>query len=207
MKVLTVIPQMIKGTVEITEKNAELGAFFIVCGAIGNDIRCVCDDFDYRNKYKEFFETVEKIGCEVEYFDDGFKVRKSANMTGKIIEYDDISGNLPAIAILCAFCNGESRIKGIPMSERKNLSGIASELSHLGVKSEITSDGILINGNQILRCDGTYVWNNPYLAMALVVAGSRCEGELRIMGTEEFESDVFNEFMRIYDKLIKESVK
>ncbi len=206
MKIITIKPQMIKGSVILSEESLELGVFFIVGGAIGNDIKCICRGFDYGKMYGKIFDIVKQFGGTIEYEEDGFKVRNFANMKGQIIEYNGLREYIPALAVLCVFCKGESRINGIPVSERECLTGISSELSHLGAKTELTSDGILIHGCQILRGDGTYIWKNPYLAMALVVAASRCEGELRIMGTDELTDGKFEEFMEIYDKLIKENL-
>ena len=204
MKVLTVKPQMLKGSVILDEKTAMFGVFFIVCGAIGNDIKCVCRGFDYKKMYGWFFEIVERLGGIVLFEKDGFKVRSGANMKGQIIEYNGAIEYIPALSVMCAFCKGESRIKGISVSDRECLNGISAELSHLGARTELTSDGILINGCQTLRGDGTYIRKNPYLAMALLIAGTRCEGELYVMGTEELKDNKFDEFMEIYNQLIKE---
>lgn len=205
MKIITIKPQMIKGNVILTEKNADLGVFFVVGGAIGNDIKCVCNGFDYKKTYGKLFEIVSKIGGTVRFEQDGFRVGNSANMKGQIIECGDFSEYIPALAVLCAFCKGESRIKADYVSARDCLNGISAELSHLGARTELTSDGVLIHGSQTLRGDGTYVWKNPNLAMALIIAGSRCEGELRIMGTDEFKDNKFDEFMEIYNNLVKEN--
>lgn len=205
MKVLTVKPQMLKGSVILDEKTAMFGVFFIVCGAIGNDIKCVCRGFDYKKMYGQFFDIVGRLGGIVQFEENGFKVRSGSYMKGGIVEYNGPIEYIPALSALCAFCKGESHIKGIPVSDRECLAGISAEFSHLGIRTELTADGILIYGGQVLRGDGTYIWKNPYLAMALVIAGARCEGELRVMGTEELNDNNFDEFMVIYNKLKKEN--
>ncbi len=206
MKVITVIPQMIRGNIEISRDNAWLGVFFILSGAIGNDVECVCTDFDYKKEYGIFFEIVGKSGGVVEYKKSGFSVRCGGNMRGTEHYCSGLEEYLPAIAMMCVFCAGESRIKGILPSERERMNEIASELSHLGAKTEVTADGLVINGCQVLNCDGAYVWRNPYLAMALIIGASRCEGELRILGTEELENDKFSEFIEIYNKIAEEKI-
>ena len=207
MKVITVKPEMLKGEIEITEKSMEAGAFFVAGGLIGNDIKCICKDFDFCEKYRLLFNVAEQLGGSVEIFDNGFKVKRGSIMKGGEIDGSEAEEWIPLIALMSAFCKGESRIKGVPLSCRKAMSEIASEFSHLGIKTEVTADGLVINGCQLLKCDGTYVWKNPYLAMTLVMGASRCEGELRVMGTDELKDEKFSDFLEIYNKIAKDKIK
>lgn len=205
MKVLTIKPKMIKGTAVINKENSDIGVFFLIGGAIGNDIKCICRGFDWKKKYHFYFNLIKTAGGKIFFFDDGFKAEMSAVMKGIEIDFPIYEKSLPAAVLLSVFCSGKSRIKGLAQRDRVIVSDILSEFSHLGARAENTAEGAVIEGVQTLRGDGTYVRKKPYLAMALTIAASRCEGELRIMGTEELCGEEFACFMEIYNKMEKEN--
>ena len=139
------------------------------------------------------------MGGEIEGKEGLLRAKRKANMKGTTIHckgYEDI---IPFIALLCAFCVGESRLTGIKDTKYASLiKGIASEFSHLGIYTEQTADGLVIHGGQVLRGDGAYVWNSAPLAMALLIGASRSEGELRLCGISEIEEDKrFKELLNI----------
>ena len=206
MKVISIRPKMLDGTVEINESSSYFGAFFLVAGAIGNNIYCIWENYNTDKISKRIIEIIKSVGAIIEENKTGILARATANMKGTKIDCSGLDEVLPIVAVLCAFCRGTSRLSGLSGEKHRTvLKNISSELSHLGVRCEMTSDGLLIEGGQTLRGDGAYAWKSSELAIALTVASSRCEGEFRLMGTEELHDDKFLKFMEIYDMIDKET--
>ncbi|MBQ2890913.1 MAG: hypothetical protein IJE44_04635 [Clostridia bacterium] len=202
MDVLTVNPGMLYKTVDFGKFKSEeekdfFASLFLVAGAIGNEISCQNIGF-LGEKSSKIIEIIKSVGGEIEEKEGLLRAKKNANMRGTNISctgYEDI---LPFIALLCAFCIGESRLTGVKNTKYVSLlRGIAAEFSHLGVYTKQTVDGLIIHGGQVLRGDGAYVWNSAPLAMALLVGASRSEGEMRICGVLEIEED------KRFEKLLK----
>ncbi len=199
---ITVKPKMLKGEVTLpkTKAGASLGWFFLAAGAIGSSI--AVNNLD-TEKSSKIIDIIKKAGGKTEAADNGITVRMTADMKGIDADISDEEELLLPVALLCAFLKGESRITGVKNSYNDLLKGIASEFKHLGIYTEMTSSGLLIQGGQTLRSDGAYAWNNTDLAIALILAASRAEGEVRILGFDENDPK-FKAFMRLYNKLTKD---
>lgn len=202
MKVITVKPGPLRGTVDIPKLSGEdsfYAAYFLVAGAIGNDIFC------RGISEGRIIDIIKSAGGEIKYHRDGISARRTAIMHGISVDAGGIEDIIPAVAVLCAFCPGESRIyNASALKNSEILKGIAAEFSHLGIETALTSDGIVIHGRQVINSDGTYVWNSSTLAAALMIMASRAEGEVRILGTDNLSDDRFDKFMKIYEKLKEE---
>ncbi len=202
MDVLTVNPGMLCKTVDFDKFKSEedkdfFASLFLVAGAIGNEI--VCQNLGFLgDKSSKIIEVIKSVGGEIEERDNFLRAKRNAKMQGAAISckgYEDI---LPFIALLCAFCVGESKLTGVKDTKYISLlKGIVSEFSHLGIYTEQTADGLIIHGGQVLRGDGAYVWNSDSLAMALWIGASRSEGELRLCGISRIKDERFEEFLNI----------
>ena len=202
MDVLTINPGMLRMIVDFGKFKSEeekdfFASLFLVAGAIGNEVSCQ-DIGILGEKSSKILEIIKIVGGEIEEKEGFLRAKKNANMRGANISCTGHEDILPFIALLCAFCIGESRLTGIKNTKYVSLlRGIASEFSHLGIYTKQTADGLIIHGGQVLRGDGAYVWNNVPLAMALLIGASRSEGEMRICGILEIEED------KSFQKLLK----
>ena len=207
MKLITVIPEMLSGEVELSDLSKDdrflFLANFLVLGAIGNNIRCKGIKSIDSVKLRRLAGIIENAGAKVEIRNNEISAKQTAVMHGVKIDASGLDDIIPALAVLCAFCRGESRICGVLKQSGKNdaLSQLAAEFNHLGIEMRPSSDGLVIKGRQTLNGDGTYVWRSSQLAAALTVAASRAEGEVRIMGIDEIEDNKYEKFLKIYQKL------
>ncbi len=208
MDIIRVMPKMLKGVARLPkykkskEGDFRLGAFFLVLGAIGNDVFCEGLHCESDQKNAQIIDIIKSAGGKIEEKSDGISAKMTACMRGIEVDASEIWEIVPAVSVLCAFCKGESKIKGLSSCPDKNMiKGIASEFSHLGIETRLISDGILIKGAQTIRGDGTFVWGNAPLAMALLIGASRAEGEVSVMGLDELSDKDFTIFTKIYEQL------
>lgn len=206
MKLIALRPGMLSGEIELSnlnEKERFLAlANFLVAGAIGNNIKCRGIENINSAKLKRLADIIENTGAEVKKSKNEISAKQTAFMHGTKIDVGGLVDIIPALAVLCAFCRGESRICGVLKRSGVDgvIHGIAAEFNHLGIETQLSPDGLVIKGRQTLNGDGTYVWKSSPLAAALTIAASRAEGEVRIMGTDEIEDGTYERFLQIYEK-------
>lgn len=194
-------PGMLEGIITAPQ-NIYAYASFLMAGAIGNNILCKPADIAENDKIAGIINIIEMAGGEVIKTRNGVSARMTSVMEGIEINLKDMEDMLPIVAVLCAFLKGESRIYGINGVENKErLKEVALEFNHLGVYSEVTSDGLFIKGSQVIKSDGAYVWNSASFALALMIAASRAEGEVCIFGIENIQQ--IEEYIEYY-KQVKE---
>lgn len=182
-------------------------AFFLVAGAIGCDVTCKNLRSDSLQGDKKILEIIEEAGGKIEYTaDGGIRARYTALMHGICIDARDIPDLVPILAVLCAFCKGESRIINagrLRYKESDRLAAVSSELKRLGVDVIEGSDYLRITGRDLVTGTTTSAWNDHRIAMAIAVAAVRCEGEVTIVGAKEAVKKSYPDFFEVYKGLAK----
>ncbi len=180
-------------------------AFFLVAGALGCDIRCCDLNPDSLQGDKKVLEILERAGAKVKTFPDGsVQACSSAEMRGIEIDAREIPDLVPILAVLCGFCEGESRIINagrLRMKESDRLTAVASELIRLGLQIEEGVDYLKIQGTQILHGETVSAWNDHRIAMALAIAACRCEGTVTIAGGKNAVKKSYPDFFQVYENL------
>ncbi len=180
-------------------------AFFLVAGAIGCDIVCTGLKENSLQGDKKIIEVIEQTGAAVEKIGtNGFKATSSANMHGITVDADEIPDLVPIMAVLLAFCKGESRIVNaarLRIKESDRLAAICSELKVLGAKITEGEDFLIINGTQVLSGNTVSSHNDHRIAMAAAIAACRCEGDVTIDGAKKSVRKSYPDFFEDYTKL------
>jgi len=94
---------------------------------------------------------------------------------------------VPALAVLCCFRDGESRIINagrLRFKECDRLSAITYEVNKLGANITELPDGLVITGGSPLSGGCVDSFNDHRIPMALAVAATRCRGSVTINGAE-----------------------
>jgi len=94
---------------------------------------------------------------------------------------------VPALAVLCCFRQGESRIVNagrLRIKESDRLQSISMELNKLGAKITELPDGLVIQGVSFLTGGNVSSHNDHRIPMALAVAAIRCREPVIINGAE-----------------------
>ena len=106
------------------------------------------------------------------------RLLKGARIGGTLIPR--LLDEIPALAVAAALAEGETRITGageLRVKETDRLSGLAGELSKLGVQIAEDPDGLRIAGGRPLRGAVVSSLGDHRMAMSLAVAGLFAEGE------------------------------
>ncbi len=160
-----------------------------VCQAMGADI------------------TVEKISGDIGEPTADITVRTS-QLKGTVVGGDIIPtliDEIPAIAILACFADGETIIKDaeeLKVKESNRIDVMVENLKAMGADIEATEDGMIIRGGKALH--GAIIDSklDHRIAMSFAVAGMNAEGETEIVGGECVEIS-YPEFYRDINKLTK----
>ncbi len=180
-------------------------AFFLAAGALGCDVRCRGLRPDSLQGDKKILDILTQIGAKLKMFSDGsVQAYPTANMHGVVIDAREIPDLVPILAVLCAFCKGESRIINagrLRMKESDRLAAVSSELSRLGLTVEEGTDSLTIFGQQTLYGETVSAWNDHRIAMALAIAACRCEGVVSITGAAEAVTKSYPDFFQVYQRL------
>ena len=201
----------IKGNQQYKAKNYTVegdfsqAAFFLAAGAIGCDIVCTGLKENSLQGDKKILDIISQTGAKIEKVGtNSYKATATANMHGITVDADEIPDLVPIMAVLLAFCKGESRIVNaarLRIKESDRLAATCSELQALGADITEGEDFLIINGVQVLSGNTVYSHNDHRIAMAAAIAACRCEGEVIIDGALKAVKKSYPEFFRDYKKL------
>ncbi len=180
-------------------------AFFLVAGALGCDVKCIGLNRNSLQGDKKILELLQEAGAVVEAIDDvTVQVRRTERMHGIRIDAREIPDLVPILAVLCAFCPGESLIYNagrLRMKESDRLTATASELEHMGARIQEGEDFLKVVGSEVLYGTTVSSWNDHRIAMAAAIAACRAEGEVLITGAKEAVTKSYPDFFEVYQGL------
>ncbi len=94
---------------------------------------------------------------------------------------------LPLIALMACFAEGETRIEGaaeLRLKESDRIAAVVTALSDLGAEVEATEDGLIVNGHGGLRGGQVDAAGDHRIAMLGVVAGLASQEGVEVLGVE-----------------------
>ncbi len=94
---------------------------------------------------------------------------------------------LPLVALLACFAEGETRIEGageLRLKESDRIAAVVAALSALGAQVEATEDGVIVNGHGSLRGGQVDAAGDHRIAMLAVVAGLASQEGVEVVGVE-----------------------
>jgi len=199
--------------------------FFMAAAAIlGADIEMTGLDFNDSQPDKAVARYLEDMGCPVTRVGRGCGAggarvsceggcgpetveEKTLRVVGKSLKGIEIDMNgtpdaLPAMAVVGAFAEGETRLVNVPQARSKETDRIAcmaKELSKMGADIEELPDGLVIRKSKLhaARVDGH--WDHR-IVMALSLAGMAVEGET-VIDTAEAMNVTFPNFVELMRSL------
>ena len=181
-------------------------AFWIVAGIISanrdNEIKCLHVNKSSLQGDREIVEIVERMGANLEIFDD-YVIVKPSKTKGTVIDISQCPDIAPILTVLAALSEGETRIingERLRIKESDRITSIKIELNKLGANVTEEGDSLIIQGVQGFTGGVTVsAWNDHRIAMSLAVASSRCEKEIIL---EEAES-VRKSYPHFWDDFVK----
>lgn len=115
---------------------------------------------------------------------------RSSSLHGTVIGGEVIPtliDELPVIAVLAAYANGETIIKDaqeLKVKESNRIDVMVSNLSKMGVEIKGTEDGMIIKGGKQLHGAVIDSKLDHRIAMSFAIAALQAEGETEILGSE-----------------------
>jgi 3-phosphoshikimate 1-carboxyvinyltransferase len=178
------------------------GTFFL-CGAalVGDEVRLSGLDFSDSQPDKAMVDYLKAMGTDIAVGADLITVKASA-LRGAEIDMNRTPDALPAMAVVGAFAEGETRLVNVPQARTKETDRIrcmAEELEKMGVDVEELSDGLIIRHSRPrpARLDGR---SDHRIVMALSLAGLAMEGGCTIE-TAEAMSVTFPNYVELMNML------
>ena len=181
-------------------------AFWIVAGIISankdNEVKCLHVNKNSLQGDREIIEIVERMGANIEIFDNYVLVRPSKTK-GTVIDISQCPDIGPILTVLGALSEGETRIingERLRIKESDRITSIKTELNKLGANVAEEGDSLIIQGVEGFKGGVTVnSWNDHRIAMSLAIASTRCEKEIIL---EEAES-VRKSYPHFWDDFVK----
>ncbi len=177
-------------------------AFFLVAGAIGCDVTCTGLRENSLQGDKKILEIIESTGARIEKSGTSkFRAVTTSAMHGITVDADEIPDLVPIMAVLFAFCKGESRIENagrLRIKESDRLAAITAVLTKMGADIEEGEDYLVIHGKQVLHGAEVSSYNDHRIAMAAAIAACRCEGDVSVKGAEKSVRKSYPGFFEAY---------
>ena len=181
-------------------------AFWIVAGIISansdNEVKCLHVNKNSLQGDREIIEIVERMGANLEIFDD-YVIVKPSKTKGIVIDISQCPDIGPILTVLGALCEGETRIingERLRIKESDRITSIKTELNKLGANVAEEGDSLIIQGVEGFTGGVTVnAWNDHRIAMSLAIASTRCEKEIIL---EEAES-VRKSYPHFWDDFVK----
>lgn len=166
----------------IVEGDWSHSAFFLVAGAIGGDVTVSGLDMNTTQGDKAILDVLKAFGAKIEITNNGVRCVKS-ELSGTEIDATDIPDLVPIIAVLAAFSNGQTVIKGaqrLRFKESDRIESVVHNLRLIGADVTETEDGMIINGGVKLHSSKLKGYNDHRIVMAFSIAALFLEGETEI---------------------------
>jgi 3-phosphoshikimate 1-carboxyvinyltransferase len=125
-------------------------------------------------------EILTRMGCSVEFVDDGLRVVGPDVLEGIDVDLHDAGELAPAVAALCALASSPSHLRGIAHirgHETDRLAALATELGGLGADVTEHPDGLSLRPAQ-LTAGVFHTYADHRMAHAGVIVGAAVDGIL-----------------------------
>ncbi|MEL5864864.1 3-phosphoshikimate 1-carboxyvinyltransferase, partial [Clostridium cochlearium] len=170
------------------------GAFWLVAGAIGEEMSCKNLNINSLQGDKEIINIIKYMGGIININNDCIKVI-SSKLKGITIDASEIPDLVPILAVAGTVSSGVTKIinaKRVRIKECDRLHAIACELNKIGGEVEELEDSLIIKGNKKLKGGIVDSWNDHRIAMAMAVASTVCEESLIINNSKAVEKSYPN---------------
>ncbi len=161
-------------------------AFFLVAGALGNEINVLGINEDSLQGDKEIVQILKNAGATIVQDNDVIKAVQN-ELKPFVVDASDIPDLVPILAVLACGIKGDSKIINASrtrLKESDRLYTIAKELRALGGDVLELEDGLIIKGTGSLK-GGTVIGHNDHrIAMALAIASTIAKNNVVINGAE-----------------------
>lgn len=162
-------------------------AFFLVMGALGNDIELGCMNLNSLQGDRKIIEDIKALGGKIIVRDNNIKAT-AENLVGNVIDFSqspDLGPVLSVLASLSSGCSSFVNAGRLRIKECDRITCVKEELNKLGaVVSESENEMYFTGVISLSGSNNLYTHNDHRIAMSLAVASTVCSKELIIDGAE-----------------------
>ena len=178
-------------------------AFWAVLGAF-SDVGIICRGVNNKSIQgdREILKILKKFGAAVETDKDFFTVKKKG-LCACDIDASEIPDLVPALSVLAAVADGETKIYNagrLRIKESDRIETTVAMINALGGDARSEDDSIFIRGKKSLTGGAVMASNDHRIAMSAAVAAAVCDSAVKIIGAEAVEKSYGN-FFEEYKKL------
>jgi len=183
-------------------------AFPLVAGALCGDVAVYGLDLEDLQGDKAILDILRAFGAEVEA--DGGRARSSASkLRGARVDMGDVPDLFPAVAVLAANAEGESRLhnaRQLRFKESDRIATTVAMLRSMGADIEAAEDGCVVRGGRRLRGAKVETHGDHRIMMAAFVAGLSADGvtEIDAKGEHQVSYPMFLNQMRSIGAVFEE---
>ena len=186
----------------IVEGDYSQSAFFLVAGALGNDVKLLAmNEFSYQGDKKIINDMID-FGCDV-LSDKDTLVCKTNNLTGATIDFSQSPDLGPALTVLASVAKGKSNFinaQRLRIKECDRITCMRIELEKMGANITETIDSMEIIGVDELNGAVIDSHNDHRVAMAVAMAATIATSEVKILNAG-CVSKSFPHFWDVYKSL------
>ena len=176
-------------------------SFFLAAGALGAPVSVSGLGLASPQGDKAMLDALMAFGAGVEATESSIRV-SPARLRGCTIDVGETPDLLPVLAVLGACASGETRLVNaarLRLKESDRLASVSAMLRALGAAVEEQPDALVITGGRLTGGD-VHSCRDHRIVMAAAVAAIRCEGDVRILGTEAVNKS-YPAFFADYNRL------
>jgi len=178
--------QQFKATDYRVEGDFSQGAFWMVAGSIGTEMRCRDLNLESFQGDKVIAEIIGKMGGQIDKLDEGLLVH-GAKTKGITIDVSQCPDLVPILAVLASFSQGQTRIingERLRFKESDRLMATADVLNRLGGRVTETKDGLIIDPVESLSGATVSSHNDHRIAMAVAIASMMSDSPITLEGAD-----------------------
>lgn len=184
---------IVKGNQKYTPSNYQIegdysqAAFFLVMGALGNDISLRCMNEDSLQGDKKILLDITSFGGNIT-FDSEILKATAISLTGTTIDFSNSPDLGPVLSVLASLSSGNTTFINaarLRIKECDRITCMKEELLKLGANVSETVDTMSFVGVDSLTGSlDLYSHNDHRIAMSLAVASTVCTSDIMITGAE-----------------------
>lgn len=166
-------------------------AFPLVAAIItGSELVIEGVDFNDTQGDKHVVDELLRMGASLEKDVEGhcLIVHEGNTLVSDItIDLKNIPDSLPAMCIAASYAKGNTVFTGLEavrLKETDRVAVMCEELAKVGVRAECTEDTMTVYGGSLIHGALTDSHDDHRVAMAMMICGLGCEGEMEVHGAE-----------------------
>lgn len=171
----------------VVEGDFSQAAFFLVMGALGNDISLGCMNLSSIQGDKKIIEDLDKFGAKITY-DNNLLKSSAVDLKGATIDLSQTPDLGPVLSVVASVAKGESKFVNaarLRIKECDRITCVKEELNKMGAKVTESQDEMYFIGvNTLEGALNLNTHNDHRIAMSLAVASTICNIPLIIDGAE-----------------------